>query len=157
MKAAIAIHGDVTKVPVTRELLKAAQGAYAMYAAKLQEEREKNRLKEKQDIEKKDKESRKRQAEGRYNDLLQELEGLNKEADIVKEQLDITIDSVKKETAKITAAKGNAMQIAAAANQLEFWAKHQAELSAKLDEIDKKRREKEEEKNAMTKLKKSKH
>lgn len=157
VKAAIAIHGDVTKVPVTRELLKAAQGAYAMYAAKLQEEREKNRLKEKQDIEKKEKESRKRQAEGRYNDLLQELEGLNKEADIVKEQLDITIDSVKEETAKITAAKGNAMQIAAAANQLEFWGKHQAELSAKLDEIDKKRREKEEEKNAMTKLKKSKH
>ena len=152
-----AIHGDVTKVPVTRELLKAAQGAYAMYAAKLQEEREKNRLKEKQDIEKKEKESRKRQAEGRYNDLLQELEGLNKEADIVKEQLAITIDSVKKETAKITAAKGNAMQIAAAANQLEFWGKHQTELSAKLDEIDKKRREKEEEKNAMTKLKKSKH
>ena len=157
VKAAIAIHGDVTKVPVTRELLKAAQGAYAMYAAKLQEEREKNRLKEKQDIEKKEKESRKRQAEGRYNDLLQELEGLNKEADIVKEQLAITIDSVKKETAKITAAKGNAMQIAAAANQLEFWGKHQTELSAKLDEIDKKRREKEEEKNAMTKLKKSKH
>ena len=85
------------------------------------------------------------------------MEGLNKEADIVKEQLAITIDSVKKETAKITAAKGNAMQIAAAANQLEFWGKHQTELSAKLDEIDKKRREKEEEKNAMTKLKKSKH
>ena len=49
---------------------------------------------------------------------LQEL-GLNKEADIVKEQLAITIDSVKKETAKITAAKGNDA-IAAAANQLEF-------------------------------------
>ena len=48
-------------------------------------EREKNRLKEKQDIEKNVSASRNLQAEGRYNDLLQELEGLNYEADIVND------------------------------------------------------------------------
>ncbi len=157
VKAAIAHYGDVTKVLVTRELLQAAQGAYAVYAAKLRAERDQRRSKEKEEMEKKEKEARKRQAEGRYNDLLEELQDLNNEADNVKEHLAMTIDSVKKETANITAAKGNEWQIAAAAHQLEFWGKHQAKLSTKLDEIDKKRREKEAEKDGLIKMKKSKH
>ncbi len=156
MKAAIAHYGDVTKVPVTHELLQAAQGACAVYTAKLRAEKDQKMSKEKEEMERKKKEDRKREAEGRYNDLLEELQDLNNEADNMKEHLAMTIDSVKKETANITAAKGNAMQIAAAAHQLEFWGKHQAELSAKLDQIDKKRRGNEE-KDGLTKMKKSKH
>jgi hypothetical protein len=157
VKAAITHHGDVTKVPVTRDLLKAAQGAYALYATKLAEEREQKMLKGKEAAQKEEREARKRQAVGRYTQVMEELQELNNEAGKIKEQLAMTIDSVKKETANISAAKGNQMQIAAAAHQLEFWAKQQADLSAKLDEVDKKRKEKEEEKDAMTKVKKSKH
>ena len=69
----------------------------------------------------------------------------------------MTIDSIKKETTNIGGAKGNQMQIAAAANQFEFWGKIAEDLSAKLDEVDKKRKEMEVEKDSMTKVKKSKH
>jgi hypothetical protein len=150
-KSAIARYGDVTKVPVTRDLLQAAQRAWGVYAAKLREEKDKKMLKEKQAAAKEEKKAKKRHAKERYNDLMKELEGLNEEGDKVKEQLDRTMQSIREETAKITGAKGDVIQIAAAAHQLEFWNKQQTELSAKIAEIGKKRKEKEEEKDALAK------
>ena len=150
-KSAIARYGDVTKVPVTRDLLQAAQRAWGVYAAKLREEKEEKKLKEKQAAAKEEKKAKKRQAEERYNDVMKELAGLNEEADKLQEHLDRTMQSIWEETAKITGAKGDAIQIAAAVHQLEFWKKQQTELSTKIAEIGQKRKQKDEEKDALAK------
>ena len=114
-------------------------------------EKEEKSLKEKQAAAKEEKKAKKRQAEERYNDVMKELAGLNEEADKLQEHLDRTMQSIWEETAKITGAKGDAIQIAAAVHQLEFWKKQQTELSTKIAEIGQKRKQKDEEKDALAK------